>query len=181
MTQLLNSISRRISSVSAVLASLTTFALALSITTDVIIRLTTGSSLPGLVELSETLLVALVFLGVSYTAYIGGHVAMSLVTDRLPARWKGWVRALANLLVVGVLVWLIYATGERAIQSYASGEYKFGLTQFPLWPARWAIVIGLVVTVPVALLRLSVAIRDALERPALPGVPSLDRGGTGAS
>lgn len=171
MTRLLNGVSRRISAVTAVLASLCTIALAVTITIDVAMRLVTRASVVGLVEVSETLLVCIVFLGMAYTAYVGGHVAMSLVTGALPDRVAHAVRAIAYVLVLALIVWMIDATLDRAIASYVTGEYKFGLSRFPLWPARWVIVIGLAVAVPVALLKLIASARIALGRSVDPSVP----------
>lgn len=164
MVRVLERMSRDISIVVAVLSSLCTLALAATITLDVASRIITGGSIGGLVELSETLLVAIVFFGVSYAAYTGGHVSMNLVTNVLPERVAATVRALAYILVLAFLLWLIQATGARATESFMSGEYQFGLTHFPLWPARWMIVVGLVACLPAIAFHLSTNFSRALNK-----------------
>ena len=145
----LDTFNGKASQVAAVIAASLTMLLALSIMSDAVARLITNRSIPGMVELSETLLVALVFLGFGYCAYSGAHIALTLVTDALPGRITAIIRAVALTLVAILLVWMLWATGVRALDSFTGGEYKFGLARWPLWPARTLIVIGLAVTLPV--------------------------------
>jgi TRAP-type C4-dicarboxylate transport system permease small subunit len=152
--KLLDSVSKRISSIAAILAAGCTIALALAITADALVRFITGRSLLGMVELSETLLVAIVFLGLSYCGYVGAHITMNLVTAALPPRVAAWARVLAYSLVVALVVWMLYATGMRAWDSFVGGEFKFGLVQWPLWPARSLIAAGILISIPVFLLTL---------------------------
>lgn len=161
---LLDALSRRISGVTAIIASLCTFALAIAITTDVVSRMVSGRSLPGLVEVSETLLVMLVFLGMAFASYTGGQIAVDLVTGSLPRRASAWVRAIGDVITLAILVWLVSATYTRAIDSFLGGEFKFGLVQWPLWPARTAIVLGLVICIPVYVLITWRDISEALGR-----------------
>ena len=90
-----------------------------------------------------------VFLALGYCAYSGSHIALTLVTGALPGRIAAGVRAAAYTLVAVLLVWMLWATGIRALDSFQTGEYKFGLAQWPLWPARTTIVVGLALTLPV--------------------------------
>ncbi|WP_353988363.1 TRAP transporter small permease [Ruicaihuangia caeni] len=152
--KILDTVSSKVSSVAAVLATLCTLLLALAITADVLARFFTGRSLVGMVELSETLLVSMVFLGLSYCGYLGAHISMNLVTLALPSRVAAAARVVAAVLVTGLLIWMFWATAGRAIDSFTSGEFKFGLAHWPLWPARTAIAVGILVTIPVFLLTL---------------------------
>lgn len=141
----------RASQVAAVIAATLTMLLAVSITSDAVARFVTNRSIPGMVELSETLLVAIVFLALGYCAYSGAHISLTLVTEALPGRLTAGIRAAAYVLVTALLVWMLWATGIRALDSFTTGEYKFGLAQWPLWPARTSIVVGLALTIPVYL------------------------------
>lgn len=158
----LNSVSRQISMIAAVVGAVCTIALAIAITTDVVSRFLTGRSMIGMVELSETLLVTMVFLGISYGAYVGAHITMTLVTDALPGRVAAWARTISYVLVVGLLAWMFIATGTRALDSYLHHEFKFGLSEWPLWPARTAISIGILIAIPVFVLTLLTNARGAL-------------------
>lgn len=139
------------SSFLGVLATLATISMMVFITIDVIARTVTGASVPGVLELSETVLVAAVFLGMAYTGATNGHIAVDLVTDRIPKAVSRWIVAFAWLLTCVILVWMIYATGVRAIDSTMSNETRMGLVNWPLWPARWFIVIGLIAMLFIAI------------------------------
>lgn len=140
-----------LSSVLGVLATLATILMMFTITADVIYRATSDRSVPGLMELSETVLVAAVFLGMAYTGATNGHIAVDLLTERLPHAISRWLIALGWLLTVVILVWMLYATLERAQESTAKGEIRMGLVNWPLWPARWLIVVGLAAMLIVAI------------------------------
>ncbi|MDI2099470.1 TRAP transporter small permease [Ruicaihuangia caeni] len=152
--KILDTISSKVSGAAAVLATVCTLLLALAITADVLARFLTGRSLVGMVELSETLLVSMVFLGLAYCGYLGAHISMNLVTAALPGRAAAVARTIAYALVTALLVWMLWATAGRALDSFFSGEFKFGLAQWPLWPARTAIAVGILITIPVFLLTL---------------------------
>lgn len=134
-----------VAKVMAILSALATVTLMVALTGEVATRFAAGRSLPGMVELSETCLVVIVFFGFAYVALQKAHIRMTLVADRAPGRLFRAMRLTATLLSVAFLAWLAYATGERAIASFQSGEYKFGLLQWPIWPARWAITVGLAI------------------------------------
>ena len=150
----LQSVASRLPSLAAVVATVCTIALAGTLSADAISRAITGRSLVGMVEMSETLLVAIIFLGLAYCGQTGAHIAMNLVTAALPDRGAAWARTIAYAFVLFLIVWMIVATGDRAIGSFFSAEYKFGLVHWPLWPARWVITFGLILSVPVFLVTL---------------------------
>lgn len=164
----LDALSRRISGVTAIIASLCTFSLAIAITTDVVSRTVTGRSLPGLVEVSETLLVMLIFLGMAFASYTGGQISVDLVTGSLPKQVSAWVRSVGDVITLVVLVWLVAATWTRALDSIVGGEFKFGLVHWPLWPARTSIVLGLLICIPIYVLLTWRDISEALGRRLLP-------------
>ncbi len=139
------------SSFLGVLATLATVSMMLAITFDVVVRGITGASMPGVFELSETVLVAAVFLGMAYTGATNGHIAVDLVTERLPRSVSRWVITFAWAATAGILTWMIYATGMRAIASTESNEARMGLVNWPVWPSRWLIVIGLVAMLLIAI------------------------------
>ena len=110
---------------------------------DVASRALTNRSIPVAQEISEQLIVALVFLGMAFAYHRQEHVAVTMCTRALPIPTRGPVRLLGRCFLLGLLVWMIWATGHEAVRSYAQGEFRFGLLQVPVWPARAAIPIGL--------------------------------------
>jgi len=142
------------------LSSLSTIVMMVAISVDVIARNTTGEPIPGLLELSEMALVATVFLGISYAGTTNAHVSVDLLTSKLPVRTSRFLSGLMWLLGSGMVVWFIAATFDRAMQSTEMSEVTLGLVVWPIWPARWLIVIGFVAFLIVALANTYLSFRN---------------------
>lgn len=169
------SVVRVVVNAAGLLAAVAVVLVMLSTVVDVARRQTVGGSVPGLVEIAESLLVAMVFLGLASRELRGGHVRVELLLQRLAPATQGALTAFGYVLVVlPVTGWMIWMTTNRAIESFQSGERRFGLLQIPLWPARWVISIGLVLLLLQAIVSLLRAWRvwRAERRPerAVPGV-----------
>ena len=145
-------------------ASVCTAIMMLAIVGDVASREFRGRGLLGTIELSESLLVAVIFLGLAYAERTGRHVSLSLVFDRLPTRIAFWGQTAGLLVVLILLGWISYRAGLQAWTSYQRGEFRFGIMRFPMWPARVAMFVGLAALV----LEMCVTFVDSL-RSALAG------------
>lgn len=137
-----------------ILASVSTIVMMLGISAEVAYRNIQGRSIPGVLELSESALVATVFFGLAYAGTSGSHIAVDLLVTRLPRQVAKWTMVTAWALSVAVLGWLTYASLERALDSVSRGEARMGLVSWPLWPARWVIVVGFAAFLLVALTNL---------------------------
>ena len=138
---------RTIQTVGAVLgivAGLLLFYLIIGIGLDVTLRAVTGRGIPSVAEYADIVLVGLVYLSLARTQADGGHVASELVAMRLPPRLRVALELLGLIVVLGFLAGLTWFALETAIGSYQRGEYRLGLTGALIWPARWAIVVGLI-------------------------------------
>jgi len=129
----------------AFLAVLCIVVMLVAIVADVTRRTLAGESVAGVVELGEVIMVAIVFLGLGFAERRGAHVSMTLVVRKLAPRTAAVVNGLGLLLVVVVVGWMVYVTADRALASFEAREYRFGLVRVPVWPARVAIAVGLVV------------------------------------
>ena len=109
---------------------------------DVVRRYLWGTSIHGVTEMGEVAMVAIVFLGLGYAQSRDAHVSMTLVVRRMRPESAALVNGLGLLLVTAMVGWLLLVTSERAIASYQVSEYRFGLVQIPIWPARIAIAVG---------------------------------------
>lgn len=136
--------------------------LMLVIVANVFSRWLFGSGIAGSVEITEVLLAGLVFLGFGHAQRQGAHISTGLLITRMKPRAASWVQAFGLLLVVGILVWLVHATGERAWASVLDGEQRYGLRRVPIWPARIAIAAGLSVMLLSTLITLTQVVRAAL-------------------
>lgn len=129
----------------AFLAVFCIVAMLIAIVADVTRRSLAGKAVPGVVELGEVAMVVIVFLGLGFAERRGAHVAMTLVVRKLAPRTAAIVNGLGLLLVVVVVGWMVWVTADRALDSFAVKEYRFGLVRVPVWPARIAIAVGLAV------------------------------------
>lgn len=145
-----------------VLASFSTIVMMLAISADVVYRNIQGRSIPGVLELSESTLVATVFFGMAYAGTSGSHIAVDLLVSRMSRTLARWTMVLAWLLSTLILGWLTFASTKRALTSLERGEVRMGLANWPLWPARWIIVLGFASFLIVAVANVIRLIRDQL-------------------
>lgn len=111
---------------------------------DVVSRKAGGGGLAGVVEWTEVLLVVVVYAAMMGAELSGAHIrGMSFLTDRQRSVVAPLARSLGSLLATAVLVWAVVMTGDDAWASIELGEYRMGLVQVPIWPAKLAIPIGL--------------------------------------
>jgi TRAP-type C4-dicarboxylate transport system permease small subunit len=134
---------RRQSAALGVIAAGALVVLMLATVIDVVVRWIARASVPGMLEVAESALVVSVFLGLAWTSMQGGHVAVSIVTDRLRPRAAQAVSIVVWVLNTGLLAWMTYASVARALQATALHETRFGIVQWPVWPLRWVIAVGL--------------------------------------
>ncbi|GEM_PF-1563314 len=142
---------RSISSVLGIAATIATLVMMIAIAIDVVYRLFYDKSVPGVLEVSETALVTAVFLGLAYTGVTNSHIAVDLLTERLPAKAAQWVIATAWIATTVFLAWMLIAVTSRAMDSTAEGEQRFGLVAWPIWPSRWVIAVGVAAMLLVAI------------------------------
>ncbi len=137
---------------------------------DVTRRSLSGQSVKGVIELGEVLMVAIVFLGLGYAESRGAHVSMTAVVRRMPPKTAAVLNVLGQVLMIFVVGWMAFVTADRAIESVAAQEYRFGLVPVLVWPARIAIAVGLAAYVFTLMFRLLDSIQVARD------LRSADRG-----
>jgi TRAP-type C4-dicarboxylate transport system permease small subunit len=110
---------------------------------DVARRYFTGSSIAGVLEYSEVLMVAVIYLGLAFAQRKGDHIGVDIFTNRMPKRVAQIVEAAGLVVVSLALLWVTWETMQVAQQSVATREYRFGLSRVPIWPARIVIPLGI--------------------------------------
>src|ERR671938_522600 len=86
---------------------------------------------PGTVESVESLLVVSVYFGVALVALEGGHVNVTIGTDRLPPGGRHLLDALANLGAALLFGFLATGAAAEAGRSIALLEFRLGVYRFP--------------------------------------------------
>lgn len=125
-----------------ILSGFATLAMMIVIILDVAGRGLFNAPISGGNELSELLLVALIFLGLAaaqqrrqhYTVDILNHIA-----GPVGRRVMEVIGLLTSLAVVALLAWL---SAKHAWAATLQGESSYGTISFPIWPARILIAFG---------------------------------------
>lgn len=122
--------------------SIALFAIMAMTAADVLNRALRGTSIPGVIESSEVMLVFGAFLGLAYAQRAKTHVSTNILIERLPARLATVFRVLGLVILAAFVGWAAYLSGLRALDSFRTGEARFGLIEIVQWPARAAIALG---------------------------------------
>jgi TRAP-type C4-dicarboxylate transport system permease small subunit len=99
---------------------------------------------PTTIESVESLLVVSVYFGVALVALEGGHVNVTVFTDRSPPWVRHVLDAFANVLAALIFGYLAAGAWAEALRSIALLEYRLGVYRFPLWPFKTLFATGLV-------------------------------------
>lgn len=112
---------------------------------DVLSRHLLHRPIPGVIELNEVFMVGIVFLGLGMAQKEKSHIRAELFVSRMPPKLRRIFDLFA--LIFSTCFWVILLTQAlpKAWGSYLTGEYREGLIKFPIWPARWALAIGLLI------------------------------------
>lgn len=125
------------------IGALTLLVTALILLVAVFARYVLNNPIAGVTELlGSGLMVMIVYLSLSSAR----HVRVSLIVNRLPElahRVAAWIVVAITVATLGIAV---YATYQGAVDSYRNGEATSGLVRFDIYPFRFLIVLGLLLT-----------------------------------
>ena len=113
------------------------------VTAQIVMRYALNSPLFWSEEFARYVYVWLVFIGSAYCVTQDKHVAVTLVTDRLPVFWQKVLKVSCNLLVAAAL---IYMLPHAARYAFKQGNLLSGCMQIPMSyvfaaiPAGYALV-----------------------------------------
>jgi TRAP-type C4-dicarboxylate transport system permease small subunit len=111
---------------------------------DVVKRLLTGWPIGGVMQLSECLMVVMVFLGIAYAQAHRRHIRVTILLSRLNPRTVVVLDILSCIVQVVVLSFLAWKTLEEGLWSCSILEYRVGDIRLPIYWARMLIPIGTV-------------------------------------
>jgi TRAP-type C4-dicarboxylate transport system permease small subunit len=127
----------------SILSGFATLLIIIVVCVDVAGRFFFNAPLHGGVEVSELLMVVLVFFGLAAAQQQRQNYSIELLTRHLP----DWAQKLLELLgyatCLAIVLLLAWPSSKQAMMSYERGEAGFGIMPFPLWPARILLAIGL--------------------------------------
>jgi TRAP-type C4-dicarboxylate transport system permease small subunit len=126
----------------AYLGAMCVMAMMFITTVDVILRYVLNRPIQDSFELSQFLLVGLVFLGVPYLQSIRGHVNVQFLTARLSPAAKGVLGLTGHVIGLFAFAVVTWQTGYFAWQAWDRNDFTMGIVQYPLWPAKSVIPLG---------------------------------------
>lgn len=111
-------------------------------TVDVILRYIFNSPLPEMFQLTEFMMVGVVYLAIAYVQQLKDHIKIEIATQWLPKKGQDILDlfgCLVGLLIFAIITW---QTGRLAWEAWDTQDYTMGIVQFPLWPAKSILPIG---------------------------------------
>lgn len=125
------------------LSGFATLLITIVIVVDVASRALLNAPIHMSTEVSELLMVVLVYLGLAAAQQKRQNFAVDIATRRLPENLQSLVETLGyafSLALVATLAWL---STKQAFSAFERGEAGFGIVAFPIWPARFILAAGL--------------------------------------
>jgi TRAP-type C4-dicarboxylate transport system permease small subunit len=159
----------RVARSASTLAGLAVLVIVALITADVVMRYFFNEPQLFVDEVASFLQVAVIFGGLAHTFRTGGHVRVDLVTSRLPAPARAWLRLVGLVASLGFLGIVMWTTTQSALTAYRYGRVSTVML-YPLWWPMLVIPLGLALLAVVMLAALVQQLR-ALRGPRPDEVP----------
>lgn len=121
-------------------------------TADVAGRYFFNSPIDGVFDLTHFSVSIMVFLGLGYCGFRGGHVVIELLYDKLPRAARGGLKRLIELIgcvLFGLIAW---RTAVQSVDVRDMGEAS-QLMEIPYFPLYWLVAFGAGLFAAVMLLR----------------------------
>lgn len=109
---------------------------------------------PGALEFAELLMVLVVFLALPDAEANRKHIAIDIVSRRLPQLLSRPVAVFSGLLTLGFYGAMAWQAWRLFAYSWSVGEFTAGLVKFPVYPAKGMLVLALAVVTAVAAINL---------------------------
>ena len=135
------------STVAGYIAGGATFLLLGLVVVEIFVRTFLQISLLITLEVSEWLLVCIVFMGAAWTLKDGGHVRINLLTSRLPQQTQKKITIVVAMICIEFFVWVSIYTWQGLIENYAAGVTGQSVARLPLWWAWIPLCLGVSILV----------------------------------
>lgn len=105
----------------------------LPIVADVLMRLTINKSIPGVIEIEEIMMLFIVFAGLGWAKFSGGHIRVDLVFDVLPKKMQTMLLIFHSTCIIVFTSLMSYFIFGAALEKKEYFETTPDL-YIPLWP-----------------------------------------------
>ena len=130
--------------------------------TDVILRKTLSQSILGTVEISEFMLVIVIFCALANTETINGHVKVDLVMSRFSGRVQGFMDMITQFVCFVFSVMITWSTLIYSEEMRASAEVTQDLW-IPIYPFIYVVALGSAVLALTLLIKFFLALRKVVK------------------
>jgi TRAP-type C4-dicarboxylate transport system permease small subunit len=144
-------------------AAVGTFLLMFLISTDVCVRAVFGDHIPGSLDLSQIILVFVIFIPLAYVEKSGGHLSITLLVSRLSKRANSVIGNIYKVLVIGVFGLMTRMTFKAVCTSLSEHDTSWGELAIPLWIPKAFIFLGCLIFFLSALLEVVFRIVSYIE------------------
>ena len=132
---------RFVVTISAYIAGIVLLALMLLTTADVAGRYFFNSPITGVFDVTHFAVLIMVFLGLAYCGFQGGHVAIDILYNKLNTTIAGYLNRVINLvgcILFGLIAW------RALLQSFDAKEFNEAsqLVLIPYYPFYYILVFG---------------------------------------
>jgi TRAP-type C4-dicarboxylate transport system permease small subunit len=135
----------RLTWLAELLAEIGLIGLLLIVFHEVIVRYVFDSPTLFSVELSEYLLVLVVFMSIGWVLKEDRHVSVTFVVDLLPEKMRLGLKLLTSLLTMAFLGILVWKGGRTTLTAYTGNYHSSSLLDFPMWIPYSLIPLGALV------------------------------------
>jgi len=120
----------------------TALVVTLLVTLDVVLRYIFGGSIPASMEITQVLLVLLVFLSLGKAQESKQHLRVEFVVEKMPPYLRRYWEIVLHLFTLGFTVILFWESVGAFAYSWSTKEYYGGAVRVPIYPSRGAILVG---------------------------------------
>ena len=108
---------------------------------DILLRILSGRSILGTVELTELMLLVIAFFALAHTEVSGGHIKVELIVGRFNERTRRILDGLTQLACFLLFVVITGSILKYAVAMHRSGEVTQDL-RAPIYPFVYLVALG---------------------------------------
>ena len=136
---------RKIENAAMWLACAALFLMGAIVTASVIGRVAFNLPVPDDLIMVGLLMVCVIVLPLAFVERADGHIAVTVIADRLPVRVQYGLRAFGTILFAGFFGTMGYMLALKVPGEYADNLYYDGQLYIPTWPMKAMFVFGVAV------------------------------------
>ena len=112
------------------------------ICSEVLLRYAFNRPILGSVEITEYMLVFIVFFGMAYTQSVAGHIKIEVIPDHLSPKLQHILRIVSLIVALGIFAIITWKTAQGFWESWQVKEVRWGAVPLPIWPVKFVVPAG---------------------------------------